>query len=106
MTPADLDQIRAVVSEVLQEFGLVRKVNGVMHGLDEFTRIPLEDGSDFWLDIGYLNELERAYPAVDLPATLLEIRAWCLSNPGRCKTKRGVKRFINGWFAKEQRNGS
>ena len=28
---------------------------------------------------------------------------WCKANPTKRKTKNGVKRFINGWLAKTQR---
>ncbi len=67
--------------------------------------IPLLDNSEWGVSQDYLGELEAAYPAVDGPATLKEIRAWCLSNPGRRKTLRGVRRFINAWFAKDQNHG-
>jgi hypothetical protein len=67
--------------------------------------IPLVGQKQFAVDRTYLAELERAYPAVDGAATLREIRAWCLSNPAKCKTERGVRRFINRWFEKEQNHG-
>lgn len=69
---------------------------------EAIERIPLAAGGEFGVTKDYLAELERAYPAVDGPATLKEIRAWCISNPGLCKTRRGVTRFLNGWFQREQ----
>ena len=33
------------------------------------------------------------------------MRGWCLANPTRRKTRRGVRRFINGWLAKVQDRG-
>ena len=73
--------------------------------LSAVALIPLADKSEWPASKEYVKELETAYPQVDGAATLLEIRAWCLSNPTRCKTKRGVMRFINRWFEKEQNHG-
>lgn len=53
----------------------------------------------------YVDELQAAYPSIDVPQTLREMRAWCLSNPGRRKTPSGVPAFINRWLAKEQNRG-
>ena len=64
--------------------------------------IPLVGKKEWAVDPQFLSELELAYPAVDGLATLLEIRAWCLSNPTKCKTERGIKRFINRWFERTQ----
>jgi hypothetical protein len=68
-------------------------------------KIPLVNHTEWGVHEDYLRELESAYPAVDGPATLREIRAWCVSNPSQCKTERGMPRFLNRWFAKVQ-NGS
>lgn len=76
--------------------------HGALNG-EAVELIPLAaKGVEWGVSREYLAELEHAYPAVDGPATLREIRAWCVSNPGRCKTERGVKRFINRWFEKVQ----
>ena len=64
--------------------------------------IPIVGKKEWPVSKGFLSELEVAYPAVDGPATLREIRAWCVSNPTRVKTERGVARFINRWFEKVQ----
>jgi hypothetical protein len=67
--------------------------------------IPLNDGSEWGVDSEYASELERLYPAVDMPQTLNEIRAWNISNPKKRKTAGGIKRHINSWFAGEQNGG-
>ena len=64
--------------------------------------IPLVDGTEFGVSKEYAAELERAYPAVDVPETLGEIRIWNLSNPKQRKTKAGVMRHINTWMARVQ----
>ena len=69
---------------------------------DVVCYIPLNTSAEFPVTKPFLTELEKAYPAVDGPQTLLEIRAWCLANPTKRKTKRGVLRFINSWFERTQ----
>lgn len=77
---------------------------GAVNG-DAVAYIPLADRSQWGVSQDFLAELENAYPMVDGLQTLKEIRAWCISNPQKCKTKTGVARFLNTWFAKVQ-NGS
>ena len=67
--------------------------------------IPLNDGTEFQIPKALFNEFCALYPAVDIEQTLREIRAWCLSNPEKRKTKRGVSAFLNRWLAKEQNHG-
>lgn len=52
-----------------------------------------------------VEEWEKLFPAVDVQQTLREIRAWCLANPTRRKTAKGVPRFVTAWFTKEQNRG-
>lgn len=66
------------------------------------VRIPLAGGEQFEISPELFEELDEIYGAVDPLQTLREIRGWCLGNPARCKTQRGVKRFIVSWFAREQ----
>jgi len=64
--------------------------------------IPLVGKRQWDVPKDFLAELEAAYPRVAGMATLREIRAWCVSNPTKCKTERGVRRFVNRWFEKVQ----
>ncbi len=65
-------------------------------------RIPLNDGTEYEVHESFVAEMDRLYPSVDVPATLREMRAWCLTNPANRKTVRGVNAFMNRWLAKEQ----
>ena len=67
-----------------------------------FASIPLADKSEFHVPQALLTELEAAYPRVEPEGTLREIRAWCLTNPEKCKTRRGAPRFLNRWFERVQ----
>ncbi len=95
---AQITKRNAVPSEKRNES--VTAMNGVAKAY-----IPLADKSEFSVSAEFLAELEAAYPAVDAISTLREIRAWCISNPGNCKTRQRAPRFINSWFAREQNNG-
>jgi uncharacterized protein YdaU (DUF1376 family) len=53
----------------------------------------------------FVDEMQAAYPAVDVEATLPEIRAWCVANPSKRKTASGVYRFVQSWLSREQNRG-
>ena len=42
------------------------------------------------------------YQAVDIMQELRKMKGWADANPSKRKTRGGIKRFINGWLAKEQ----
>ena len=69
------------------------------------AEIPLVDGSVYPVSREEAETYAELYPAVDIPQALRNIRGWCMSNPGRRKTKKGVKRFINNWLCREQDKG-
>lgn len=64
--------------------------------------IPLNDGTDYPIAGALVREWRELYPAVDVMQTLRNLRGWCLANPRRRKTRRGVLRFINAALAKDQ----
>lgn len=66
------------------------------------AEIPLANGTGFPVTETHVKEFTTAYPGVDVMAQLREIRAWCIANPKRRKTKNGALRFINSWLDKEQ----
>lgn len=55
--------------------------------------------SIFQSDIDGWKEL---YPAVDVIQELRKMKGWLDSNPTKRKTRKGIRRFINGWLAREQ----
>ena len=67
--------------------------------------IPLVDGTEAEFTQAQVDEWAMAYPAVDVPQQLLQMRAWCIANPTRRKTARGVDAFIVSWLTKEQNSG-
>mgnify|MGYP001569007524 CR=1 FL=1 len=76
------------------------KGNGA--GDPAIEHIPLRDGSSWPVTQAYIDELAPLYPLVDVPATIRTMHAWCVGNPDRRKTVKGVRKFISGWLAREQ----
>lgn len=72
---------------------------------DIIERIPMIGGEEFEVRQSFVAELERLYPAVDIAATLRQMRGWCIGNPAKLKTPRGIRKFITGWCERDQ-NGS
>lgn len=64
--------------------------------------IPLNDGTTYHVYEEQISEWKELYPGVDIKQQLRNMKGWCISNPTRRKTQRGILRFITGWLAKEQ----
>lgn len=65
----------------------------------------LNDGSEWKPTEALFAEYVRLYPKVDVKQQFNEMRGWCLSNPHKRKTRRGITRFVNGWLSREQNKG-
>lgn len=52
-----------------------------------------------------VDEWKTAFPAVDVMQEVREMRAWCLANPDKRKTPRGVPAFAVRWLSKAQDRG-
>jgi uncharacterized protein YdaU (DUF1376 family) len=73
----------------------------------EIIRLPVVGAPEPEVPITreFVDEMQAAYPAVDVEATLPEIRAWCVANPARRKTPSGIYRFVQSWLSREQNRG-
>lgn len=65
----------------------------------------LNDGLEWRPTEALFAEYVRLYPNVDVKQQFNVMRSWCLSNPQKRKTRRGVTRFVNSWLAREQDKG-
>ena len=82
--------------------------NGVHKPLNDgavVIAIPLVGNAEYDVHQGLVDEFEKLYPAVDVPQTLREIRAWNLTRPNQRKTATGILKHINTWLSKEQNKG-
>jgi len=67
--------------------------------------LPLNDGTEYDVTEEQRREWAELYPAVDVLQQLRQMRGWLLSDKERRKTKRGIRRFITNWLAREQDRG-
>ncbi|MCC8125707.1 MAG: phage replisome organizer N-terminal domain-containing protein [Akkermansia sp.] len=67
--------------------------------------LPLNTGEEYPIFESDIREFAELYPAVDVMQAMRGMRGWCMTNPARRKTKRGIRRFINSWLAREQDKG-
>lgn len=65
----------------------------------------LNDRSEWRPTKALFAEYVRLYPNVDVKQQFNVMRSWCLSNPKKRKTKRGITRFVNSWLTREQDKG-
>ena len=65
----------------------------------------LNTGQEYPITQSNINEWMSLYPAVDVMQALRNMKGWCISNPAKRKTKKGIQRFINNWLASEQNKG-
>ena len=52
-----------------------------------------------------VNGWMELYPAVDVMQELRNMKGWCQDNPRKRKTKKGIRRFVGSWLAREQDKG-
>lgn len=83
--------------------GAGQQSNGVLEA--DVAAVILNDGTEWRPDQALFAEYVRLYPNVDVKQQFNEMRGWCLSNPAKRKTPRGIKRFVNGWLSREQDRG-
>lgn len=67
--------------------------------------MPLNDGTSHLVTQDDMTKYTQLYPAVDVMQELRKMVGWLDANPTRRKTKKGIKRFIASWLAKEQDSG-
>ena len=65
--------------------------------------IPMVNGSEHPVFREDIAEYVSLYPDIDVEQELRNMRGWCLANPTRRKTKKGVRAFINSWLSKSQK---
>ena len=66
----------------------------------------LNDGTEWKPTETLFAEYVRLYPNVDVKQQFNEMRGWCLSNPAKRKTRRGITRFVNSWLSRQQDRGA
>lgn len=68
----------------------------------EIISFILKDNSEFKVTEDIYNEYKQLYPDINIMQELRSLKAWCISNPSKRKTRKGALRFINSWFLRRQ----
>ena len=68
--------------------------------------LPLNDKTFYDIHVNDVDGWKELYPSVDILQELRKMKGWLDSNVTRRKTRRGIRRFINSWLAKEQDKGA
>lgn len=69
-------------------------------------KLPLVDKTEHPITDKQYKEWVDAYPAVNVLQQLKNMRQWCLANPSKKKTKKGINAFIVRWLSSAQDKGS
>ena len=64
--------------------------------------IPLDNGKEHPVYRRDIEQYVSLYPDINVEQELRNMRGWCLANPTRRKTRKGVRTFINSWLKKSQ----
>ena len=83
----------------------LRGAPGIPGASPPIISLPLNDGSAFEIFQSDIDMWSNLYPAVDVMQQLRNMAGWIDGNPSKRKTRSGIKRFVNGWLAKEQNKG-
>lgn len=67
--------------------------------------IPLVNKTEHPITQEQVLEWSTAYPAVDVMQQLRNMRQWCIGNPSKRKTARGINAFIVRWLTSKQDKG-
>lgn len=71
-----------------------------------FCQIPVKpNGTQFNIPVSKIKEWEQAFDGLDVKRCVRMARQWCVDNPARRKTARGVYKFLNTWLTKENDRG-
>lgn len=57
---------------------------------------------DWSLTESHVERLREEFPGVDIEAEARKARGWCIDNPTKRKTARGMPKFIRGWMERQQ----
>jgi len=61
--------------------------------------IPLKDGSQYHPTVTDIEVWQSAFPTLDVEAQLRQLASWNDANPGKRKTKAGIKSHIFSWLS-------
>lgn len=67
---------------------------------------PTKCGKGYRPAQSLVEEIETAYPALDVSQELQRSRLWLIANPSKRKTVRGMSKFLTGWMSRQGSQGA
>ena len=61
----------------------------------------LKNGKTWGLTAAKLAEYRETFPGFDVEAELRLARQWCIDNPGKRKTAKGMPKFLTSWLSRK-----
>lgn len=80
-----------------------RKDVGTEEGESAVTNILLNDNTYYQICNQEYEQLQQAYPDLNVRSELLQAAAWCKANPTRRKSRENIERFIVSWLGRSQK---
>lgn len=69
----------------------------------EFPNFPTNGHAKFWCCPGiFIQQMREAYPGVDIIPECKKALLWCIANPRKRKTPRGMPAFLQKWMERVQ----
>ena len=65
-------------------------------------KFPIK-GGESEVSPDWIKEWIEVYWKDDVLLAIEKARLWCLDNPDRCKTQRGLRRFLGNWIRRDCR---
>lgn len=65
-------------------------------------KLILKDGTFYDVTQEEIGIFKQAYPKINVEDQVRRMVAWCYSNSSQRKTRRGIKKFINGWLSRQK----
>lgn len=63
-----------------------------------FVSLLVKDGTEYQVSQDEVDGYKELYPTVDVEQELRSMKGWLADNPGKRKTRSGMKRFIGNWL--------
>jgi len=67
------------------------------------VKILLKDGTEAKVEDAWIHEWASLYWQDDITVAIEKARLWCLDNPQKRKTRRGLRAFLGNWIRRDCR---
>lgn len=108
-TPRILPECSTTVPRPIEQNRIEEEKNRSIYASSEtptpenvVVNLILNNGKNFGVTQGTIDELAPLYPAVDVEQELRKMQGWLLGNPRHRKTANGIMRFVTAWLGRAQ----